>query len=114
MAQNTLSFPKSLKNWCIQEITGYEPKTTFYTDFSLAELFGVKGILSTFNLAFNEWKNNTVYITELTMALNWKCWEHENNATLCELYRKLFNQMDEWCINNLTGDDLDYYYQTTD
>ena len=73
--ENTLPMPKTLKNWRIEEITGYKPKTTFYTDFSLAELFGEKGIRETFNLAFNEWKDNAVYITEFTMALNWKCWE---------------------------------------
>lgn len=52
--EHTFQMPKTLKNWRIQELTGYEPKTTFYTDFSLAELFGEKGIRDTFNLAFNE------------------------------------------------------------
>lgn len=112
--EHTFQMPKTLKNWRIQELTGYEPKTTFYTDFSLAELFGEKGIRDTFNLAFNEWKNNTVYITEFTMALNWKCWEHESNPPLLELYLELYEKADEWCVNNLTGNDLEYFYQTTD
>lgn len=106
--------PKTLKNWRIEEITGYKPQTTFYTDFSLAELFGTKGIRETFDLAFKEWKNNTVYITEFTMALNWKCWEHEHHADFGPLYLELFEKMDDWCRENLTGEDLTYYYQTTD
>lgn len=112
--ENTLPMPITLKNWRIEEITGYKPKTTFYTDFSLAELFGEKGIRETFNLAFNEWKDNAVYITEFTMALNWKCWEHQHDTPLMELYLELYERMDAWCVNNLTGDDLSYYYQTTD
>jgi len=31
-----------------------------------------------------------------------------------ELYLELYEKMDAWCVNNLTGDDLTYYYQTTD
>ena len=112
--EEILPMPQTLKNWRIQELTGYKPKTTFYTDFSLAELFGEKGIRDTFTQAFNEWKDNVTYITEFTMALNWKCWEHESNPPLLELYLELFEKMDAWCVENLTGDDLTYYYQTTD
>lgn len=48
------------------------------------------------------------------MALNWKCWEHEKNTALMELYLELYEKADEWCVNNLTGNDLEYFYQTTD
>ena len=33
-----------LENWTIEEMTGYKPITTFYTDFSIADKFGTKGI----------------------------------------------------------------------
>lgn len=36
-----------VKNWNIQEMTGYEPKTTFYTDFSIADNFGIDAIKDT-------------------------------------------------------------------
>ena len=29
----------AVENWTIQELTGYVPKTTFYTDFSIADKF---------------------------------------------------------------------------
>lgn len=35
---------------------GYEVKTKFWEDFSLAERFGLSAIQYTFNRAFKEWK----------------------------------------------------------
>ena len=35
---------------------GYEVKTKFWEDFSLAERFGLSAIQDTFNRAFKEWK----------------------------------------------------------
>lgn len=55
-------------------MTGYESKTTFWDDFCIAERFGHKAIKDTFNRAFNEWKSNIEYITELVMILNWRMW----------------------------------------
>lgn len=49
-----------MKDWNIEAMTGYEPKTTFYT------------------------------------------------------YQKLWLTLDGWCQENLKGDDLAYYYRTTD
>ena len=37
---------------------GYELKTTFWEDFTIAESFGVEAILDTFNRSFDNWKNN--------------------------------------------------------
>ena len=104
-----------IENWNIQEITGYVPKTTFYTDFSIADNYGVSAIQDTFDRAFNEWKNNTVYVTELVMVLNWKIWRwYEHNDEYAQLYNKLWEEADEWCCNNLKGADAEYYYRTTD
>lgn len=57
-------------------MTGYEMKTTFWTDFNIADRFGLDAIKDTYNRAFNEWKDDKVYATELVMVLNWKSWEH--------------------------------------
>ena len=103
------------KDWRIKEITGYEPKTTFYMDFSIADKFGAYAIKDTYKRAFQAWKDNTEYITELAMVLNWKSWEHNaNNPALCGLYVDLYYELRDWCIDNLTGDDLTYFYNTTD
>ena len=54
---------------------GYQPKTTFWMDFSIADKFGIAAIKDTYNRAFKEWKNNHVYLTELVMVLNHKIWQ---------------------------------------
>lgn len=99
----------------ILEQLGYECKTTFWDDFSIAEKFGEMAIEDTYNRAFNEWKDNVVYITELVLVLNHKIWYYyEKNTQLASLYNKLWIELDEWCYDNLKGKDLDYYYSITD
>ena len=105
-----------VKVWNVEAITGYKPKTTFYDDFSIADAFGAAAIKDTFNRSFKYWKENVEYLTELVMVLNWKCWEHHDrgNERYMELYRELYWKADEWAVENLTGDDLSYYYNTLD
>ena len=104
-----------LENWTIEELTGYKPITTFYTDFSIADKFGVNGIKSTYENAFRSWKNNYKYITELVMVLNWKIWRwYKHDDDYAKLYNTLWEKLDEWCMDNLKGEELDYYIQTTD
>lgn len=97
------------------DMSGYQPKTTFWQDLSIADVFGVKAIKDTYNRAFNEWKSNAEYITELTLMLNWKIWYwHEKNEEMAKLYDKLWKEADQWCMDNLKDDDLAYYLRTTD
>lgn len=49
---------------------GYEVKTKFWEDFSLAERFGLSAIQYTFNRAFKEWKEDYEFLTELVLVLN--------------------------------------------
>lgn len=105
----------TLENWNIEELTGYVPKTTFYQDFSIADHFGTSAIQDTYNRAFKEWKNNYVYVTELVMVLNWKIWRwHTHNDAYASLYNKLWEEADSWCLDNLKGEELTYFIQTTD
>lgn len=107
----------AIANWNIEAMTGYEPKTTFYTDFSIADVFGGEpAIRDTYKRAFKGWKSNTEYVTELVMVLNWKSWEHSSkgNNALAKLYVELYYELDNWCVENLKGDDLQYYYRTID
>ena len=103
------------KDWNIEELTGYKPKTTFYMDFSIADAFGTDAIKDTYKRAFEHWKDNVVYLTELVMALNWKIWEHyQHNEAYAELYNELWGEADLYCTENLKGEDLKYFYRTTD
>lgn len=94
---------------------GYKTKTTFWDDFTTAERFGTDEIYDTYNRVTKEWKSNVEYVTELAMVLNHKIWYwNDKDAALSALYNTLWMELDEWCINNLTGDDIVYYLQTTD
>ena len=94
---------------------GYEQKTTFWMDFSIADHFGVAAIKDTYKRAFKAWKNNTEYVTELVMVLNWKCWQYAGKMpTYSTLYSDLFYELRDWCLDNLKGDDLTYFLRTTD
>ena len=97
-------------------INGYETKTTFWDDFSIADRFGRSAILDTYNLSSSEWKSNAVYMTELVMVLNWKCWDYyeKGNLTLSRLYSDLYYKADALASESLSGEDLAYYYSTSD
>ena len=86
---------------------GYEPITTFWDDFSIADVFGASAVKDTYKRAFNEWKTNYKYLTELVMVLNHKIWQHyQKNETLATLKDKLWRAADEWACDNLKGDEL--------
>lgn len=95
---------------------GYEEKTTFAKDFDIAERFGLSAISDTFNRAFNEWRSNYEYLTELVMVLNFKCWYwyERKYMTMAMLYNDLWKKADEYACDNLEGEELSYFYRTTD
>ena len=105
-----------LPAWTITEQTGYKPQTTFWNDFSIAELMdGTAGVKDTYKRAFEEWKNDYKYLTELVLVLNWKAWQYnEKRPELSELYTELYFQADEYALDNLTGEEKRYYLKTTD
>ena len=94
---------------------GYKTKTTFWEDFTVADAFGADAIRDTFNRSFRDWKNNLEYITELAMVMSWKsCSYYNRNDEYMNLYSDLYHKVDGWCMNNLKGNDLSYYLDTTD
>lgn len=100
----------------MMEMGGYECVTTLYQDFTIADAFGVDAIRDTYNRVFKEWKHSVEYMTELAMVLNHKIWEHyhKQNSGLYIAYDTLWKQQDEWCMSNLSDEDLSYYVRTTD
>ena len=101
--------------WNIESETGYKPMTTFWQDFSIADAFGVAVVEDTFKRAFNEWKGNYRYLTELVMVLNHKIAQwYERNMPLAKLYNDAWNIADNYAVNHLQGDELNYFYNVTD
>lgn len=85
-------------------------------DFTIADRFGKSAVLDTYKRAFNEWKENYEYLTELVMVLNhkiWQWWESGNKA-MAAVYDKLWREADEYAVNNLKDDELTYFYKVTD
>lgn len=105
-----------IKTWNIEAMTGYKPRTAFYEDFSIADHFGGSAIRDTYCRAFNAWQNNIEYMTELVMVLNWKISEHyhSRNYSLAEMYDGLWRKADEWVFDHFDGDELQYFFRTTD
>ena len=97
-------------------INGYETITTFHQDFTIADRFGIEAIKDTYHRAFNEWKSNYEYLTELVMVLNWKIWEHwnDNNKEYAEVYDTLWREADEYACENLHGEEIAYFFNKTD
>ena len=94
---------------------GYTQITTFWDDFSIAENFGKGAIVDTFNRAFEEWKGNYKYLTELVMIMNWKIWQwHGKNNEFAKVYNDLWEQADKYACENLKDEELSYFYRTTD
>lgn len=93
----------------------YECQTTFWEDFSIADVFGEDAVKDTFKRAFAEWKDNYIYLTELVMVLNHKCWQHYGkNQGLSELYSELFYEAQDYAYENLADEELNYFYRITD
>ena len=96
-------------------LLGYECKTTFWNDFSIAERFGEKEIRDTYRRARAEWERDRVYGTELSMVLNHKCWYwYEKNDTFSKLYAELWEEYHDWVLENWKSEDLGYYLRVTD
>lgn len=95
---------------------GYECVTTFWEDFSIADHFGAAAVKDTYNRAFHEWRHEYKYLTEFVIVLNHKCWQHYNNGNiqLSQLYHDLYHEANNWAYENLKGDELKYYFDTTD
>lgn len=103
-----------ITDWRIEEMTGYKPISTFYTDFSIAEHLGVSAIRDTYKWAM-EWECDYKMLTELVMVLNWKIWEHyESNEPLAKLYNELWETAVARALGILKGEELSYFYRTTD
>ena len=119
----TIQMPR-LPEWSMAEAIGYEPKTTFWRDFSIADIYGPEAIADTFKRAFREWRGDVTYLAELALVLNHKgcayyyvSEQRDNDPILyklAELYFAMYRKVDDWARENLTGEDEEYYFRVTD
>ena len=90
--------------------------STFWMDFTIADHFGAKAIQDTFNCAFNEWKTQYKYLTELVGVLNHKIWQHyeHHNMEVSKLYDKLWREADAYGCDTLKGEELKHFMMVLD
>lgn len=98
------------------EEQGYEKKTTFFSDLSIAEWYGVGNVKETVNRICKEWFNDVEYFTEFIMCVNHKSWEHyeRKNIELSEYYSGLYHELVDKIYNSWDRESLDYFYKITD
>jgi hypothetical protein len=90
--------------------------TTFWSDFSIADSFGVDAIKDTFNRAFAEWKDDYLYLTALVVVLNHKIWQHHDagNEAYARLYDELWNKAQDYGYDHLKGEEFEYFWSVLD
>ena len=88
---------------------------SFYFCIRFVSKFSNASFCGLYKRAFNEWKDNHVYLTELVMVLNHKIWQwYETNDAIARLYDTLWREADLWAQENLKGEELEYFYRITD
>lgn len=101
--------------WNVEKELGYKPVTTFWQDFSIADVFGKQSVYQTFHKIFDSWKDNYKDLTELVMVLNHKIWQwYGKNDSLAQSYQDLWEATSQYAECHLKESELDYYYQVTD
>ena len=89
--------------------------STFWSDFTIADAYGAKGVQDTYNRAFKAWKSNYKMLTELVGVLNHKIWQHyQKNEELARLYDKLWKEADAYGCDHLKDEEARFYYSVLD
>lgn len=81
--------------------------TTFTGDFNIAEdMGGLDAAKRTFEKAFAEWKKDVAHLINLTVALDRKsaqCEQEDDDADLAGLYRFSANRVRSWVLGCESG-----------
>lgn len=95
---------------------GYKRISTFYSDLSIAEWFGINEVKDTYNRVLKSWKSDVKMFTEFVLSLNWKSWAWyaRDYEELSRVYADLYQKAHNIACETYKGNDLAYYLQTTD
>lgn len=80
----------------------------FMQDFRIADMFGKKAVIDTFNRCHEEWKDNVDYYGSFILTLNHLIWFHYDNGNMevAKVYDELWRKADDFAMNHFKGDDL--------
>ena len=99
----------------LKECSGYETISTFYSDLSIADVFGIDAIKDTINRVKDEWFNDYKMFTEFVLAINHKSWEWDarrevkGSEEIKKFYIEQYYKFDDYCLDNYKGEALEYY-----
>lgn len=117
---------------------GHEHKSTFVQDFVIATIFdlnsgslwnnevaptSLEATKDTFNRASAEWKSDYEMYTELSIAMNWLCWDYygvweatkdERFQQISQLYADLYYKTRDYAYSKFTKEQQRYYFEMTD
>ena len=97
--------------------SGYERITTFFSDLSIAEVYGINAIRETYENVSNSWIGDYKFFTEFIMSLNWKIWEwYDRDDRVARVYDDLWRKAEALFLHRYEDDEkvMTYYYEVTD
>lgn len=98
-----------------EEYLDFKFQTTFWEEFCIADTYGSDAIIKHYVIAFEQWKDNLEFLTELVLVLNLKISQWFDVDDVIGLtYDALWRLADEYALDTLKGDDLHYYLSTLD
>lgn len=131
LVQRNIRDPFYYGAWCEHNFernlrSDYERKTTYTSDFSIAEwcvpVEGMSAIASTLRNALQNWRDSIEFFAEIIIVLNMKAWEHaaRGNRHYAEMYSELY--LGTKCLyfdwfdkdNKQHDKAMEYYYNYVD
>lgn len=104
----------------------YKRKTTYTSDFSIAEwcvnIDGMSAIADTLSNALTNWRDNIEFFAEIILVLNMKSWEHHarGNNEYSQMYSELYLSAKDLYFDWYDADNeqhdkaMNYYYDYID
>ena len=131
LVQRNILNPFTYGAWCEKNFEAnlredYERKTTYTSDFSIAEwcvpVEGMSAIASTLRGALTNWRDDVEFFAEIIIVLNMKSWEHaaRQNNQYGKMYSDLYYMVRElyfdWFDDENKQHDkaMQYYYDYVD
>ena len=131
LVQRNIRDPFMYGAWCEKNFEAnlredYERKTTYTSDFSIAEwcvpIEGMSAIASTLRNALTNWRDNIEFFAEIIIVLNMKSWEHaaRQNNQYGKMYSDLYYMARDLYFDWFDSDNkqhdkaMEYYYQYVD
>ena len=131
LVQRNIRAPFSYGAWCERNFelnlrSDYERKTTYTSDFSIAEwcvpIEGMSAIASTLRNALMNWRDDVEFFAEIIIVLNMKSWEHtaRKNNQYGQMYSDLYYMVRDLYFDWFDKDNkqhdkaMEYYYDYVD